>query len=64
MRSRQRSARPRRRGGARGNLLEILTAGDDAEACDDCEPETVPADGRRRDHSSKVLIQPEGKILL
>ncbi len=48
---------------ARGNLLQILTAGDevgdededigDAEAIDDCDPSTAPADGCRRDNSSK-----------
>jgi hypothetical protein len=42
---------------ARGNLLQILTAGEvvedededigDAEACDDCDPYTAPADGGR-----------------
>jgi hypothetical protein len=47
---------------AQGNLLRILTAGDDvedegediadAEAIDDCDPQTAPA-GCRRDNSSK-----------
>jgi hypothetical protein len=48
---------------AQGNLLRILTAGDDvedededigdAEAIDDCDQYTAPADGGRRDNSSK-----------
>jgi len=48
---------------ARGSLLRILTAGDDSEdddediddveAIDDCDPWTAPADGGRRDNSSK-----------
>ena len=48
---------------AQGNLLRILTAGDDvedededigdAEAIDDCDPQAAPADGGRRDNSSK-----------
>jgi hypothetical protein len=59
---------------ARGNLLQILSAGDgvedadedigDAKAVDDCDPWTTPADGGRRENSSKDLIQPRGKILL
>jgi hypothetical protein len=50
---------------ARGNLLQILTAGDDvedededmgdAEAIDDCDPWTARADGGRRDNSSRSL---------
>jgi hypothetical protein len=48
---------------APGNLLRILTAGDDvedededigdAEAIDGCGPQTAPPDGCRRDNSSK-----------
>jgi hypothetical protein len=48
---------------AQGNLLRILTAGDDvedadedigdAEAINDCDLQTAPADGGRRDNSSK-----------
>ena len=59
---------------AQGNLLRILMAGDDAgdedddigdaEAIDDCDPWTAPADGCWRDNSPKELIQPRGKILL
>ena len=50
---------------AQGNLLRILTAGDDvedededigdAEAIDDCDPWTARADGGRRDNSSRSL---------
>jgi len=48
---------------AQGNLLRILTAGDDVEdkdedigdgeASDGCDPWTMPADGCRRANSSK-----------
>ncbi len=58
-----RTAGPAREKVARGNLLQILAAGDDvenededigdAEAIDDCDPWTAPADGCRRDNSSR-----------
>jgi hypothetical protein len=48
-----------------------LTAGDDvedededigdAEAVGDCDPKTAPADGRRRDNSSRSLFNLEEK---
>jgi hypothetical protein len=59
---------------ARGNPLQILTAGDnledededigDAEAIDDHDPQTAPAAAAGETTRRRVLIQPRGKILL